>query len=183
MLSIDLILYLLNLFLSTVPFASFVVPFLTHKLGNSVQKDSAYAKSFNQGAQFSFNSHRLTNTLFALMTTTQAIGAFTEVMLPFLQKKISQQYQEHAKKTDASKHSPSNTWLDRVREQSSRPAMELFSEYAEMVIQFGHVVLFSTAWPLAVSVPDGCYSHWYQADISYALAGSSANQQFLRTSG
>lgn len=85
------------------------------------------------------------------MTTTQAIGAFTEVVLPYLQKKLSQEYQERVKdKSTASQKSSNSKWLDEVREECSRPAMELFSEYAEMVIQFGHVVLFSTAWPLAV---------------------------------
>lgn len=132
-----------------VPFASFVVPFLSQKLRSNVQKDGAYAKSFDQGTRFASNSHRLTNTLFALMTTTQAIGAFTEVVLPFLQKKLSQQYQEHTQKQEGQKQT-SESWLDKVREQASRPGMELFSEYAEMVVQFGHVVLFSTAWPLAV---------------------------------
>lgn len=137
-------------FILAVPFASFVVPFLTHKLRSNVQSEGAYAKSFDQGTRFASNSHRLTNTLFALMTTTQAIGAFTEVALPYLQKKLSQEYQERTQKKGSAKKT-NDSWLDRVREQSSRPAMELFSEYAEMVIQFGHVVLFSTAWPLAVS--------------------------------
>lgn len=85
------------------------------------------------------------------MTTTQAIGAFTEVALPYIQKKLSQKYQERTRtKSSPRSKSANDNWLDAVREECSRPPMELFSEYAEMVVQFGHVVLFSTAWPLAV---------------------------------
>lgn len=132
-----------------MPFSSFVVPFLVQKLRGNVDTASAYGKSLDHGTAFAVNSHRLTNTLFALMTTTQAIGAFTEVVLPYLQSKISQEYHKQTEKQDKN---PDSSWISQVREQCSRHPMELFSEYVEMVIQFGHVVLFSTAWPLAVGL-------------------------------
>jgi hypothetical protein len=98
------------------------------------------------------------------MTTTQLVGAFTEVALPFIQRKIAEKRNEQTSPApdNSSKNSGKNdikpkdrneqNWLERVRAEVELPTYNLFSDYAEMVIQFGHVVLFSTAWPLAVSI-------------------------------
>ena len=93
------------------------------------------------------------------MTTTQVIGAFTEVGLPFLLRKFA----EYRNANSSASSSPGKVknmmpkdrqeqdWLERIRSEVELPEYSLFSDYAEMVVQFGHVVLFSTAWPLAVS--------------------------------
>jgi anoctamin-10 len=40
-------------------------------------------------------------------------------------------------------------FLERVRCEVALPPYDLFSDYSEMVTQFGYVVLWSTIWPLA----------------------------------
>lgn len=87
------------------------------------------------------------------MTTTQAIGAFTEVLLPYIKQEISARYLQE-KDSDRKDRSPvarPDSWAGRVLAECSRPPLDLSAEYLEMVIQFGHIVLFSPAWPLAVS--------------------------------
>lgn len=149
--------------------------------------------SLSNNVNFAASPQRLTNTLFALMTTTQAIGAFTEIVLPYAQRKwieyqnqpshspSSSNQQQHQQANSAAKtpqqkegtapsvnnknqkasrytsmgglltNADKKTWLQRIHEEVELPEYKLFDDYAEMAIQFGHVVLWSTAWPLAVS--------------------------------
>lgn len=119
------------------------------------------------------------------MTTTQAVGAFMEIVLPYLQRKWVEyqtanaegaatsvsssdkartpQQKEgsapsvqksgkagYAKAAELLTGADKKTWLQRIHEEVELPEFKLFTDYAEMAIQFGHIVLWSTAWPLAV---------------------------------
>jgi len=138
-----------------------VVPYIARIVRGSLSTETLAASSFNASNNFIASSQRLTNTLFALMTTTQLVGAFTEVALPFIKRKIAEKRNEQsppatnssikAKNDVKPKDRAEQNWLERVRAEVELPTYDLFTDYAEMVIQFGHVVLFSTAWPLAVS--------------------------------
>lgn len=143
-----------------MPFASFLVPYIVSGIRGRISTESVSAGSLSAPSTFSASTQRLTNTLFALMTTTQAVGAFTEVGLPFLQRKLAEKRNEQANETckDVSmkgellpKDRKDQNWLERIRSEVALPSYDIFSDYSEMVVQFGHVVLFSTAWPLAVS--------------------------------
>lgn len=139
----------------TVPFGHVVIPYL---VGKARGVSSTAAEALEGPVGFRASSERLTNTLFALMTTTQAIGAFTEVGLPYLQRRIAEYRNEAPPHKDEQKVGASKAkkgeanekeWLERIREETTLPEYSLFNDFSEMAVQFGHVVLWSTAWPLA----------------------------------
>ncbi|KAL0579877.1 hypothetical protein V5O48_002124 [Marasmius crinis-equi] len=119
------------------------------------------------------NPGRLRDQMFAYTVTNQIVNTFQEIGLPFVVRKISA---FTAKKNTSSSSTPSSSsnssssalrkkvvfedekekggqeekeFLEGVREQVALPDYDLFSDYSEMVIQFGYVALWSTIWPLA----------------------------------
>lgn len=119
---------------------------------------------------FSINSKKLLNTLFALNTTTQAIGTLTETVVPILTRAATEQVSSSKKeeKLLASDAPAERTFLKQIREEAALPQYETFGDYAEMAqqvrngltkiqvhahalrykFQFGYVTLWSTIWPL-----------------------------------
>ena len=119
---------------------------------------------------------RLQNQMFAFTVTQQAIGTFTEVGLPFITRKIdAMRAGQKAGKSKGKGNGPSSSrpdtpekkgkrvvfedeesgdrdereFLALARHEASLPDYSLFSDYSEMVTQFGYVALWSTIWPLA----------------------------------
>ena len=146
-----------------VPFGTFLVPKVAGFLRRSVSEDRVSSSSFAAPVGFAANTSRLTNTLFALMTTTQLIGAFNETVLPYLQRKLADYRNEGTATSQPHKDAQGKRnmrattvkgeaegdWLAKIRAEVELPEYSLFSDYSEMAVQFGQVVLFSTAWPLA----------------------------------
>lgn len=63
-----------------IPFGNLIVPHLHSFLGSRVgHEHTSSVGASNPNISFNVNAERLHNTLFALTTTTQVIGAFTEV--------------------------------------------------------------------------------------------------------
>jgi anoctamin-10 len=112
---------------------------------------------FNKAGSIDFkvDPSRMHNQLFAVLTTSQVIGAFTETALPFLLRKVAEYRESRQNKTEpAEKQSlqPSSAdskFLTRVREEMELPAYDSFADYAEMAAQFGYIALWSVLWPLA----------------------------------
>ncbi|TIB62994.1 hypothetical protein E3P77_03669 [Wallemia ichthyophaga] len=90
---------------------------------------------------------RIQTQLFAQMVTSQAIGTFQEVGLPYIMSFVRSHI---SKNTYTPKDAPEERdYLQDVREEVAKDTYDLFEDYAEMVTQFGFISLWSVAWPLA----------------------------------
>ncbi|THH17844.1 hypothetical protein EW146_g3059 [Bondarzewia mesenterica] len=115
---------------------------------------------------------RLQSQMFAYTVTNQVINTFTEIGLPFILRAVDSVRLGHglggilgkrrasfgttpAKKKRVGFEDEKNgareerEFLERVRREVALPAYDLFTDYSEMVTQFGYVALWSTIWPLA----------------------------------
>lgn len=105
---------------------------------------------------FDINPSRMHAQLFAVLTTSQAINAFTEVGLPYITRKAHEFMQARKEKQEkqptsekAKEQTPEDDILTHIEEELEKPAYDTFGDYAEMSTQFGYIVLWSTIWPLA----------------------------------
>jgi len=136
-----------------IPFGTVLIPDILSFIHRS-PGPNVTSSAMTRG--FSINSERLTNTLFALSTTTQIIGFVNEVVVPFAMRFVSTKVNDRReskgekRSTDAAQNDESQEkeYLERIRKEASLPEYSTFLDYAEMVQQFGYVCLWSVAWPL-----------------------------------
>jgi anoctamin-10 len=117
------------------------------------------------------NPGRLHSQMFAYTVTNQAINFFLETGLPFIMRAVSKATANKSllgtKKSGDEKTDAMSLLVEHAREESALPEYTLFGDYAEMVTQvgfylehtlriyswipqqFGYVVIWSAAWPLA----------------------------------
>ncbi|KAI7859678.1 calcium-activated chloride channel-domain-containing protein [Circinella umbellata] len=133
-----------------IPFGDHVLPYLTElNISHSHTK-------------VDFN--RLRGQLIYFIVTGQLIGFATEMLLPYVMNRVLPKVKKvaHEKKKDDTSSSSSseeekeekdknhlNTkFLNKVYRQVDLPEYNIYTDYVEMVIQFGYVSMFSTVWPL-----------------------------------
>ncbi|GAA6022675.1 hypothetical protein JCM10207_008577 [Rhodosporidiobolus poonsookiae] len=144
-----------------IPFGSFLVPHILSLLPSRHARalGAATAQTLQSGS-FSINSHKLKTQLVAYSLTNQITGAFLEVGLPYLQARFLPVVQEKlhhghgqkkagAERMDQAEHEDEKAFLERIRHEQLLPTNNIFDEYAEMVVQFGYIVLFAVIWPIS----------------------------------
>ncbi|KAJ8272221.1 hypothetical protein COCON_G00110800 [Conger conger] len=83
----------------------------------------------------------LRKRLSSLLIVTQLVSQCTEVLVPFLVDRFFS--------TSAKKLQEDDPEVDRIRAQTSLPPFPgLFSEYIELLVQYGYLSLFSCVYPL-----------------------------------
>jgi len=113
-------------------------------------------------ARQKLNPSRLTDQMFAYTVTNQIIDTFREIGLPFVLRffSSSRNHSKGGKKRvlfedevgaegTGENSKEEREFLEIVRKEAALPDYELFTDYNEMVTQFGYITLWSTIWPLA----------------------------------
>ncbi|KAG2153495.1 calcium-activated chloride channel-domain-containing protein [Suillus bovinus] len=141
--------------------------------GSSGNKISAAGLSLwesdRRNARRMLNSSRLQEQMFAFSVTNQVVDTFTAIGLPYILRAVESfrngkgfrngSGKGHGKKKrvafddepvghDAHGREE-REFLERVRSEVVLPEYDVFTDYSEMVTQFGYVALWSTIWPLA----------------------------------
>ncbi|TIC12243.1 DUF590-domain-containing protein [Wallemia mellicola] len=117
-----------------VPFGNTLMSIAGEKLGRDISNVVA------------LDGKRIQAQLFAYMVTSQAVGSFQEVGMPFIMSFVKS---HTSKNTYVPVDAPEEKeYLEEVRAEVSKEPYELFEDYAEMVTQFGYIALWSVAWPL-----------------------------------
>lgn len=122
--------------------------------------------------EFNINSRRLRDQVIYFAITAQVIDQVTEIGVPYVKRKLMQKYKEYTEKKAEKKEeeqqqkdgrdpSPvSHTrqviadrpeeaaFLKRVREETTLETYDIAADFREMVVQFGHMSLFSVVWPV-----------------------------------
>jgi len=143
------------------------------KLGNATLA-KGFWETDGGNARSKLNPSRLQNQMFAFTVTNQVINTFLEIGLPFIlravdsvrsgkglsfsgqsngsAKKKRVMFEDEASGSEVAKIAngkEEREFMERVRREVALPEYSLFSDYSEMVTQFGYVSLWSTIWPLA----------------------------------
>ncbi|KZT55849.1 DUF590-domain-containing protein [Calocera cornea HHB12733] len=108
-------------------------------------------------AQAKIRPDRLHNQMFAYTVTNQVVNFVLENVLPYITRAASNVQQGKGLSGKKGLVTPVEQVVSeqeiqlllQAREEAALPDYELFGDYAEMVTQFGYVVLWSVAWPLA----------------------------------
>lgn len=135
-----------------IPFSNHLLPYLNFW--------RAVAQKFIPGEKematldFQINPHRISSQMFYATITAQVVNFATEVVVPYVKRRLSHEVKEvHSKMTkngaSERKDPPEEAaFLNRVRNEVELDTYDVTVDYREMVIQFGYLSLFSVVWPL-----------------------------------
>ncbi|KAH3679366.1 hypothetical protein WICMUC_001047 [Wickerhamomyces mucosus] len=97
---------------------------------------------------FKINQSRLIDQYKYFTFTAQIVGFLVENVVPKVLKLIKQRYfyDSSIELLDSKKEIQ---FLQNIRKQLIAPKFDVHSEYRELSIQFGYIIIFSSIWPLA----------------------------------
>ncbi|KAK8844765.1 hypothetical protein IAR55_006615 [Kwoniella newhampshirensis] len=163
----------LGLFLSAyvyVPFGSFIMAHVQQRMTkqDTVQVVGSPEKAglgpMTSGQkQKSIKAGRLKGQLFAYTVTNQVINSFLELGMPYLMRfvndwragkttikeTIQRRGSDENEKPPTTDEEVEKRFLNKVERELALPDYSLFTDYAEMVTQFGYVTIWSIVWPIA----------------------------------
>lgn len=107
---------------------------------------------------FKISPERLHSQLFALCVSEQIMNTVSEVLVPIGLRLVTQWHQRYTNRTKPPSSSTraaqddEASFLARVQSEFKLPVYDTFVDYAEMMTQFGTIVLWSVIWPLAPTI-------------------------------
>ncbi|KAI9007473.1 calcium-activated chloride channel-domain-containing protein [Phycomyces nitens] len=132
-----------------IPFGDHVLPYLSHYNISHDHKKVDFL--------------RLRDQLVYFVVTGQVVGFATEMIVPYIMQKAMPEAQKLKEKVTkgntessfsedqlgtAALSGPEASFMKRVYKQVGLEEYNIYTDYVEMVIQFGYVSMFSTVWPL-----------------------------------
>lgn len=120
-----------------IPFGHVLIPFL------EFWRKTAQAISFSEKPlatqDFVVNPQRITNQMFYFTVTAQAVNFATEVVVPYVKRKVFEKAKDlHAKDTTHEKdHKEETAFLQRVRNECELEDYDVSGDYREMIMQYG----------------------------------------------
>ncbi|WVN88537.1 uncharacterized protein L203_103748 [Cryptococcus depauperatus CBS 7841] len=159
----------LGLYLSAyvyIPFGNIIMGHVQTRLAPQVPVAEHTVGSINVSAvnKQVINGGRLKSQLFAYTVTNQIVNVFLELGLPYVLRFIGEwragkttlksalkgiASSSGGEKTPDSETEVEKRFLNKVERELALPEYSTFDDYAEMVTQFGYVVIWSIVWPLA----------------------------------
>ncbi|KAI9098173.1 calcium-activated chloride channel-domain-containing protein [Phlyctochytrium arcticum] len=125
---------------------AFVVVPLSSYIGSYLKTHDYQIADF----QDAFSPAMLQGRLTYLMITGQVLNAATELIVPLLTTKATTtMHGLHKSKDEKKKETDEETYIRHVKNEFERPPYDIDADYSEMIIQFGYLTLFSSAWPIA----------------------------------
>lgn len=104
------------------------------------------------------NATRFKDSVIAFIMTGQLLNAFLELVLPFIMRKLfakktttpasSPRVEHEEKMDDPKKKTYLQTVVEQVESEYGLEDYDINLDYAEMVMQFGYVVMFGPVWTL-----------------------------------
>lgn len=148
-----------------VPFASVLVPYLDI-FGLTVRpfaqnEQQVKSPTTGRGGAFHINPDRLKKQVIYFTVTAQIINQAVEVIVPYAKRRgfgkfkeiqsslASKQAGASRPPVDAQDPEDEKAFLTRVRKEAKLDTYDVTDDFREMVVQYGHLALFSAVWPLA----------------------------------
>lgn len=160
MLVINFITSYLAIFLTAfvyVPFGHVIVPYLDVFRATVRPFVSPEDHKTIHHSEFKINPHRLHGQVVYFAVTAQIVDLFLETGLPFILQRLSSKYKQYSEeKANGNEkgsiayedHPDEVEFLKKVRDEADLPEYDTTDDLRQMAIQFGHLSLFSTVWPL-----------------------------------
>lgn len=120
-----------------IPFGHILTPFL--EFWRTTAQTVSFSEKPLQTQEFRINPARISNQMFYFTVTAQVVNFATEVVVPYVKRKVFAKAKEFQSKgtTHVADHAEEKDFLQRVRNECELEVYDVSGDYREMIMQFG----------------------------------------------